>query len=40
MNDHPKYLSIMNEYLTNSEALIIAGQTLLSKKVGLGEKKL
>ena len=38
--DHSKYLSIMNEYLTNSEALIIAGQTLLAKKVGLGEKKL
>ena len=38
--DFPKYLAVMNEYLNNSEALIIAGQGLISKKVGLGEKKL
>ena len=38
--DYPKYLAAMNEYLNNSEALIIAGQGLISKKVGLGEKKL
>lgn len=30
----------MNEYLTNSEALIIEGQTLLAKKLGLPDKKL
>lgn len=30
----------MNEYLVNSEALIIEGQTLLAKKLGLPDKKL
>lgn len=30
----------MNEYLTNSEALIIEGQILLAKKLGLPDKKL
>lgn len=38
--DQSKYLAIMNEYLTNTEALIFAGQNLLSKKVGLTDKKL
>lgn len=30
----------MNEYLLNGEALVIEGQKLLAKKVGLSEKKL
>lgn len=30
----------MNEYLNNGEALIIEGQTLLAKKLGLPDKKL
>jgi len=30
----------MNEYLLNTEALIIDGQKLLAKKLGLSENKL
>lgn len=30
----------MNDYLLNSEALIVEAQKLLSKKVGLSENKL
>ena len=38
--DYPEYLKVMNEYLNNGEALIIEGQTLLAKKLGLPDKKL
>jgi hypothetical protein len=30
----------MNDYLLNGEALVIDGQKLLAKKVGLSDKKL
>lgn len=30
----------MNEFLLNSEALVIEGQKLLARKVGLAENKL
>lgn len=40
IKNHEKYLQIMNEYLLNGEALVIEGQKLLAKKVGLSEKKL
>lgn len=40
ISDDAKYLKIMNDYLMNGEALIIEGQKLLAKKLGLAETKL
>lgn len=38
--DSAKYLALMNEYLLNGEALIIDGQKLIAKKVGLQDNQL
>jgi hypothetical protein len=38
--DPKEYLKVMNEYLLNSEALIIEAQTKLANKVGIQGKKL
>ncbi len=40
IKDNAKYLAIMNEYLMNGEALIIEGQKLLARKVGLTDRQL
>jgi hypothetical protein len=37
--DSAKYLSNMNEYILNSEVLIIEGQKFLAKKLGLSDMK-
>jgi hypothetical protein len=40
MNEPKKYLEFLNEYLNNTEALILEGQKLIATKVGLKDKKL
>lgn len=40
MNEPKKYLDYLNQYLNNTEALILEGQKLIASKVGLKEKKL
>ena len=35
IKDSKKYLEVMSEYLLNGEVLVIEGQKLLAKKVGL-----
>ena len=40
MNDPKKYLEFLNEYLNNTEAVILEAQKLIGTKVGLKDKKL
>jgi hypothetical protein len=40
LKDSAQYLKVMNEYLLNGEALIIDGQKLLAKKIGLSDNQL
>ena len=40
MNDPKKYLDFLNEYLNNTEAVILEAQKLIGTKVGLKDKKL
>lgn len=40
MSEPKKYLDFLNEYLNNTEALILAAQKLVGTKVGLKDKKL
>lgn len=40
MKEPKNYLDFLNEYLNNTEALILAAQKLLGNKVGLKDKKL
>lgn len=40
LNDPKKYLDFLNEYLNNTEALILEAQKLIGTKVGLKDKKL
>ena len=40
LNDPKQYLDYLNEYLNNTEALILEAQKLIGAKVGLQDKKL
>jgi hypothetical protein len=40
MNEPKKYLEFLNEYLNNTEAVILEAQKLIGTKVGLKDKKL
>lgn len=40
LNEPKKYLNFLNEYLNNTEALILESQKLIGTKVGLKDKKL
>ena len=39
MNDSKKYEEALTQYLTNTEALILEGQRLIAKTIGLEQKK-
>jgi hypothetical protein len=40
LSEPKKYLNFLNEYLNNTEALILEAQKLIGSKVGLKDKKL
>lgn len=40
LSEPKKYLDFLNEYLNNTEALILESQKLIGAKVGLKDKKL
>lgn len=40
LSDPKKYLDFLNEYLNNTEALILESQKMIGVKVGLKDKKL
>lgn len=40
LSEPKKYLDFLNEYLNNTEALILAAQKTIGTKVGLKDKKL
>ena len=40
MNEPKKYLDFLNDYLNNTEAVILEAQKMIGVKVGLKDKKL